>query len=78
MGGQDLSLRCSSSIGGRSMKGGRGEGKAAIDSRRANILGDDVADSNFVWWEGGSCFSYVDFVILCVVFVFIVVVCVTR
>ena len=25
------------------------------------------------WWDGGSWFSYQDFVILCVVFVFIVV-----
>ena len=35
---------CSSS-GGQRMKGGRGEGKAAINSRITNILGDDVAGS---------------------------------
>ena len=45
------------------MKGGRGEGTAAIESCSANIRGDHIADSDFVWWEGKSCFSYEDFVI---------------
>ena len=62
------------------MKGGRGEGTVAIESRSANIRGDDVADSDFVWWEGKSCFSYESFVIFWVILVFNVVrvVCVTR
>ena len=41
------------------MKGGRGEGIAAIESRSAKIRGDYVVDSDFVCWEGKSCFSYV-------------------
>ena len=62
------------------MKGGRGEGTAAIESRSANIRGDDVADSDFVWWEGKSCFSYEGFEIFWVILVLkdVRVVCVTR
>ena len=36
------------------MTGGRGKGIAAIESRSAISEGDDVADSDFVWWEGKS------------------------
>ena len=62
------------------MKGGRGEGTVAVESRSANIRGDYVADSDFVWWERKSCFSYESFVIFWVILVFNIVrvVCVTR
>ena len=62
------------------MKGGRGEGTVAVESRSANIRGDYVADSDFVRWEGKSCFSYESFVIFWVILVFNIVrvVCVTR
>ena len=62
------------------MRRGRGEGTAAIESCSANIRGDDVAGSDFVWWEGKSGFSYEGFEIFWVSLVLkdVRVVCVIR